>query len=224
MHAHTPARTIFAVALVTAAALAHLSAQDAAPPPAASAVSPARPGSPPPPPVSRGANEIIKLLEAGVSKDVIKTYVETSPTLPKPTAADIIALKEHGVSDDIMTALLKRTPDARPNLPSPGAPNPPPSQQQQDMAGPVSPPDAAPAPPPVSYYDSYDYFQRYYLLPRTLANVNQTLGYSVVSPYAYAYPYPYAPVFYGPSFSVGIGVGRPVVGRPFRGGPGPFRR
>jgi len=90
--------------------------------------------------------------EAGVSKDVLKAFVETSPVDLSPTAADLIALKQRGVPDDITTALLKRcaqiqAQQSQPNL------------RTGTMDFPFGPMDP----------ESYSYFQYYYLYPRTLA-------------------------------------------------------
>jgi len=120
-----------------------------------------------------GISEILKLLDAGVSQEVIKTYIENSPVAYQPSAADLIALKGRGVSDDITIALVKR-----------GA----------DLKAQASQAEAASKSAMVAAFlnrtrnndhldpESYEYFQHYYLLPRTLAWANEQLGY---------YPSPY---------------------------------
>ncbi len=109
----------------------------------------------------RGAvQEILRMIEAGVSKDVIKAYVESARLDFSPTATDLIALKEHAVPDDITTALLKRSGETQ-------AQKAQPSQRGVIAAnsdfGPLDP-------------ESYSYFQHYYLFPRTLAFAYGQLG------------------------------------------------
>src|ERR1019366_3825598 len=55
-----------------------------------------------------GVDEILKLLQAGVAKDVIKTYIETAQVASPLSAADLVTLKEHGVPDELTVALMKR--------------------------------------------------------------------------------------------------------------------
>src|SRR4051812_41711741 len=57
---------------------------------------------------SAGINDIIKMVQAGISKELLKTYIENSPVPYNLSPADLIALKERGVADDITTALIKR--------------------------------------------------------------------------------------------------------------------
>lgn len=139
-------------------------------------------------PVSAGAADILKLLDAGVSTDVIKTYIQTSTAGWNLTAADLVALKQRGVTDEISLELLKHRAAA------------------VDPA-PVAAPANSPASRPVVVVranrldpEGYDFFQRYYLFPRTLAYANQTLGYG----YGYGsyYPYGYARPhrFYGSAY------------------------
>jgi hypothetical protein len=100
------------------------------------------------------------MMDAGVSKDVIKAYVESTRLDFSPTATDLIALKEHAVPDDITMALLKRSGETQPQKAQP-------SQRVAISAnsdfGPLDP-------------ESYSYFQRYYLFPRTLAFLYGQLG------------------------------------------------
>lgn len=121
-------------------------------------------------PVSGGVGDIVRMADAGVSVEVIKTYVETSPTAFQPTEADIIALKKHNVPNEIATLLLKRGAQARTVL----------AKSRSDAldhalstkrltSGGLDP-------------ESYDYFRYYYLQPRAMASAYQRL-----SPY-YLYP------------------------------------
>jgi hypothetical protein len=134
--------------------------------------------------------EVLKLLDAKVSKDVIKAYIEGSSGAWNPTAADIIALKEHGAPDDITTALLKRGVEVK-------------TQAVQAATEVAAKPAANSGDFSSSRYmdpESYDYFAQYYLYPRTLASVNQRLGY-YMTPYPYgAYGGVYPAMPYGPNY------------------------
>jgi hypothetical protein len=124
--------------------------------------------------------DILKMLDAGVSKEVVKVFIENSTVPYEAAPADLIALKERGVSDEIAMAIMKR------------------SAELKAQASQTPPANAAvtPAQPPVVNVvsrrldpESYDYFEHYYLFPRTLASVNQTLGYRP-SPFGYGGYYP----------------------------------
>jgi hypothetical protein len=143
-----------------------------------------------------GVGEILKMLQAGVSKDVIKAYIESATVAPRLSATDLVALKEHAVPDELTMALMKR-----------GA-------ELAAQAKPIGPTTEGPATAKVSGTmslnelaallrsgqlnsgrldpESYDYFQFYYLHPRTLAWANAQL-------YSGYPPFPW----YGPSRSFG---------------------
>ena len=143
---------------------------------------------------SPGVADILKMLDAGVSKDVIKVYIENSATAYNLSSADIIALKERGVTDEITLALMKHG-----------------SENKGQVSTAAAASRATPEPAPVQTVrlvnpgrpdpESYDYFQHYYLQARTLAFTYQTLGYQP-GPYGYGY---YPPVGYGPYFRGGYG-------------------
>ena len=132
---------------------------------------------PPAAALSSGASEILKLADAGVSTEVIKAYIECSPTVWQPTDTDIIALKKHNVADEVAKRLLKRSAQARTAV----------AQTRQDaVARAVSARRVATG---GLDPESYDYFQYYYLQPRALASAYQRL-----SPYYYpSFPYRYRP-------------------------------
>jgi hypothetical protein len=148
---------------------------------------------------SAGIDEILKMVQAGVSKDVIRTYIETSPVPYNLSASDLIALKERGVTDDLTTTLMKRgavvRAQANQAAAAPGSTEPRASASgtplERDRRGHLDP-------------EGYDYFWYYYLYPRTLASANQRF-YSSGAPFDF---YPYAYGYYQPA--------------PFR--PLPFRR
>ncbi|MBM3882420.1 MAG: hypothetical protein FJ387_22300 [Verrucomicrobia bacterium] len=139
---------------------------------------------------SAGVADLLRLAEAGVSPEVMRTYVECSTTAYQVTHQDIIALKSRNVPDDVVTAMLKRGAELR----SKQAPRP--------SAGPaVAPLQAQPGSSRLDP-ESYDYFQHYYLFPRTLASVYQRLphhfpsvgrAYVAPVPFGLRTPYPYPP-------------------------------
>ena len=133
--------------------------------------------------LSPGVSEILKMADAGVSADVLKTYVECMPTVVPPTEADIIALKQHHVADDVTTLLLKRGAQVR--TAAAQARNAAVARAlsaRTKAAGGFDP-------------DSYEYFQYYYLQPRALASAYQRLW-----PY---YFYPSSGYGYPSSFGFG---------------------
>ena len=129
---------------------------------------------------SPGVDEILNMVQAGVSAEVIKTYIESSPVAYNLSPTDIITLKEHAVPDELTTALMMRGAALR--------------LQVQQSTTPVGRP-----PPTRPYYrldpESYDYFQYHYLYPRTLAAANQSFYSSGTfspgfAPYGYGYYQP----------------------------------
>ena len=51
--------------------------------------------------LSPGVADIVKMVDAKVDPEVIKTYIQNSPTAYNPSATEIIALRDHGVGPDI---------------------------------------------------------------------------------------------------------------------------
>jgi hypothetical protein len=156
----------------------------------------ASPSNPPPAVVlSAGITEILKLADAGVSTEVITTYIETSPLKLQPTEQDVIALKKHNVPDEVVNLLLKRGAQARDIA----------TQVRNEAilqiiesrraaSGGIDP-------------ESHDYFRAYYLQPRAVAAANQRL-------YPYSGPYSVGGYAYGPAFN----YGGPLLARPaYRG-------
>src|ERR1017187_5252541 len=62
---------------------------------------------------SPGIADIVKLADAKVDAEVIKTYINNSPTAYNPSATEIIALKDRGVGPDILTAMLQHGSEVR---------------------------------------------------------------------------------------------------------------
>ena len=134
--------------------------------------------------LSAGVGDVLKMAKAGVSVEVIKTYIEHSPIAYNLSATDIIALKDHSIPDDLTTLMVKRGTALK-------------TQANQSSNLSTLPLAAAPGRSRSAAFDpeGYDYFQYYYLYPRTLAAANQRL----YSPYTTfpAFP-PYAFGLYGP--------------------------
>ena len=131
---------------------------------------------PPARPLSPGVNEILKMADAGVSAEVIRTYVECSPIPYQPTDVDIIVLKKHNVADEVVTLMLKRGAQVRAAIAQARNNAFAMALSARKMAsGGLDP-------------DSYEYFQHYYLQPRALASAYERLApYYPYSPYPYGY-------------------------------------
>ena len=72
--------------------------------------------APPTAPAARhspGVTDIMKMVDAKVDAQVIKTYIKNSPTAYYPSANEIIALKDRGVGPEILTAMLQRGAEVR---------------------------------------------------------------------------------------------------------------
>jgi hypothetical protein len=130
---------------------------------------------------SEGVDEVLEMAKAGVSVEVLKTYIEHSSIAYNLSGADIIALKEHAVSDDVTSAMMKH-----------GAALKAQSNQQKNVV--VA---AADNRRYVTFDpESYDYFEYYYLRPRALAAAQQRLYYPAGGPYGYGFR-----PFYGGAFA-----------------------
>jgi hypothetical protein len=131
-----------------------------------------------------GVDEVVQMVQAGVSTEVIKTYIENSPIAYSLSATDIIALKNHAVPDDLTMAMVKRGATLKRLVSQLNSLNAMPARYSASNRryGSLDP-------------ESYDYFQYYYLYPRTLAMANQRLFTPYPSFPRFA-PYPYG--YYGP--------------------------
>ena len=112
---------------------------------------------------SDGVEEILQMVKAGISTEVIRTYIECSPVVYVLSSADIIELKKQRVPDELTTAMMKRGAALK-------------TQVRQAIA--VDSPRPAYSGGNRRFYgmdpEGYDYFQYYYLYPRTLAAANQS--------------------------------------------------
>ena len=127
-------------------------------------------------------DDILKMVHAGVSKEVIGAYIERVRIESPPTAAQIIALKENGLPDELTIVLVKR-----------GLGLVEPASQSGTDSG-----LSNPKPPFRSFTDAsqadsegYDFWWYHYAYPRALASANETL-FSSYAPF-----YRGSPQFYG---------------------------
>jgi hypothetical protein len=129
------------------------------------------------PKLAPGVEELLKMVKAGVSADVMVNYVENANIPYRLEPSDLIMLKEQGVPDAVTTAMLKRGAVMRTQI----------DQVRADIAarntgGTSSRAGLDP--------EGYDYFQYYYLYPRTLQSANQRLygqGFNSHFPSAFSY-------------------------------------
>ena len=127
-------------------------------------------------------DEVIKMSQGGISAEVIKAYIDGWQKPYTLSAADLITLKEHSVPDEIATAIIRRG----------GA-----LANEAILAKNVPAQSVSGTPRGYTVVDpeSYEYFNYYYLYPRTLAAANQRFYSSGTSysPFLYGYA---PPVFY----------------------------
>jgi len=143
-------------------------------------------------PSASGVGEVLKMLDAGVSPEVIRVFIETSSRAVNVSGADVIALKKHGATDDLITVLLTRSAQARAR-----------ATEARERATAVALRGAASSAIGMDP-EGYDYFQYYYLYPRTLASAYGQLGYYGMP----AFGYGFSPGF-GYGYSRGFGGGFP---------------
>ena len=122
-------------------------------------------------------DEILKMVQASVSKEVMKSYIETAPVAPHLSAADIVSLKEHGVPDELTVALMKRGAELAAQAKPAGARAEAPAR----VSGTISLNELAAVlrssqlNPGQLDPEGYDYFRYYYLFPRTIASANERI-------------------------------------------------
>jgi len=133
--------------------------------------------------------DIKKLTAAGISDEVILSYVKANGPVAKLSAEDVIELKQAGASEKLLSVLLS----------SPAAER---AVERQAVTRPATSSVVVDSTPyyytPASY--SYDYYpSSYYYYP----------GYSYYPRYYSSYYYPrYSYSYCWPSFSIGFSTGR----------------
>jgi hypothetical protein len=195
MKSHYAARGVSIVVILVLAAISRLEAQDSPNRTPGQGTGEAAQQSPKEKAAApNGVAEVIRMLDAKVSPEVIKTYVESAPVGFNAGATDLIALKEHGATDDISTAVLKRSAEVRTRA----------SQVQAEVKA-----QASTRVDP----ESYEFFTSHYLYPRTIESINDRLGVYPLYPYSSSYYYPVAPfgarsVGFSQPGRFGLGVNR----------------
>ncbi len=136
---------------------------------------------------SPGVSETLKLVQAGVSKEVIRSYIEQSPTSYRLKASDVIALKENAVPDELITAMLKRGAELRAQAKRPSKATRPGQAEVRVVTGRPAYGGLDP--------EGYDFWWYHYAYPRALAAANQRLLSGGVPYNGFSF-YPYG--FYSP--------------------------
>ena len=139
-------------------------------------------------------DDIKKLAAAGVSDDVILTYVRANGPLPKLSADDIIELKQAGAGEKVLNALAGQTTALAPAA----APAPARTEVVERV---VERPTYVYTTPSVSSY----WCSSHYCYDTCHTYVRPIVTYSS---YYYHRPYYYSHYYYRPSVSVGYGWGR----------------
>jgi hypothetical protein len=129
---------------------------------------------------SPGVDEVLRLVDANASPEVIKAYVQDSRSAYHLSASEIVALKDRGVTSDVLVALLQHGRELRAQNP-PVAPAAPVLGANPEAAPLVDPQAYAATPPPGA--DAYDYPAADYTYPYAYPS-----GYSYWW-YNYSYPW-----------------------------------
>lgn len=182
-------------------------------PSAASAASPSAAATATTPPASRSRSldDILKLADASVSKELMLTFVESSSGFYNLTASDIITLKEKKVADEVITALLKRDAEVKTSVAQVrGTTAAPAIVRRLSTEGTVDP-------------ESYDFWFYHYAYPRALSE-----SYRMLAPYdpmlaRRSKDYP-GPVMGFNSGALTAGRNAPSQSRPSAGALGTNRR
>jgi hypothetical protein len=168
-----------ATTTATASAATNRLSEDAAP---AQLAKPAEPGSAVTTAHAPGVEEVLAMLKAGVSKEVILAYVQSSTRPYNLAGSDLIALKKAGVPDELTMAMVKRGAELRLQAMN--------SQPGSRLTGPAmgSPMRGAQGLDP----EGYDFWWYHYAYPRALASANERML-APLAPFADSYYYPALP-------------------------------
>ncbi len=135
-------------------------------------------GAEPPPiqatPVSPGISNVLKLVDANVSKEVVIAYITNSPAFAV-TPEDVIILKNRGVPDDITNFLLTHSSQAKPKAVAKPAPVLKEVQQANPTVHVINP-------------ESYEFWYYNYAYPRARYYSQRWYPPYPYLPYGYGYP------------------------------------
>jgi hypothetical protein len=146
--------------------------------------------------------DIKKLATAGISDEVILSYVKANGGVARLSADDVVELKQAGASEKLLTAVLSNAP-AGPAAPAPAAA---PAQEYRTYSAP-STTTYAYGSTPYYYTPSYDYYSSY-----TPTYYYPSYSYSSYYPRSYYYSSCY-PRYYSPGISFGFSLGRSYSSR-----------
>ncbi|HEX5397801.1 MAG TPA: hypothetical protein VFY06_01995 [Verrucomicrobiae bacterium] len=150
----------------------------------------------PAPQLSYGVPQVLQLVEAKVSDNIIVTYIQNSGTIYSLSPGEIVYLKQQGASDAVLNAMMNQRNRVLGSTETAAAP-----ANSSASASPASTGNQAAAPaPPVAYVPAQS--STVYVIPDT-----QTYRYNAwyygATPYYY-YPYPY---YNWPAVSLSFGWG-----------------
>jgi hypothetical protein len=119
---------------------------------------------------STPVRDVMKIVNSGVSEDVVKAYIQTSSSRFSLTSDDIIQLQGAGVSSSITVAMLNHDTALRQNLSVPPPPPdqpplPPPDQTPGATTAPSAPPSTAGYGDATAYYSSLAPYGNWSYLP-----------------------------------------------------------
>ena len=117
-----------------------------------------------------GFEEVVAMSEAGVSKELLIKFVESSSKVGQPSGADIIAMKARGLSDEVIVTLIARGAVQAREAQARNIVAAPAIVRQLSTDGKIDP-------------ESYEFFWYHHAYPRALASSYQTLA-------------PYSPSYY----------------------------
>jgi hypothetical protein len=147
--------------------------------------------------ISHEAGEVLKLVRANVTEDVVMAFIENSRTGFNLSADEIVQLHNEGVSDKMIQAMLARRKTPQPAIAvTQEAPQPAPQPQQQIVV-------QQPAQPQVTYVPS----QPVYVTAPATTYVYREPYYTYYDSYSYPYYWAYSPWYPRVSFNFGFGSG-----------------
>jgi hypothetical protein len=120
--------------------------------------------------LAAGFEEVVAMSEAGVSKELLIKFVESSSRVAQPVGADIIAMKARGLPDEVIVTLMARGDVQAREAQARRAVAAPAIVRQLSTDGQLD-------------SESYEFFWYHHAYPRALASSYQTLA-------------PYSPSYY----------------------------
>ncbi len=163
-----------------------------------------------------GVDQVLKLVRAQISEDVVVNYIQNSGTVYNLSPDDIVYLRKEGATDRVITAMLdqrKTLGDPAQGQASVATQPPPPPAPAPDAGTSTSPAPVYTQPAPVQTPPS-----SVYVIPYPPASSAYYGYYSPGYYYPYSYYGRYYGPYYGPSLSFGFGYGGGHWGGHYWGG------